>query len=129
LSLSGTSATFVDYGRVYDNSPSNWKFFFVPSIMVNNAGSVLVAFSGSGNNDYIGAFCAGRLTTDPAGWMSPIRTLHVGESAYPFLSWGDYSHASLDPNDKLGIWTIQQYASSPTGAWRTWIAELVPITP
>ena len=97
--------------------------------MVNNGGDVVMGFSGAGPNDYISSFCVGRVSTDAAGFMSAVKTLHQGEAAYSFIQWGDYSHTTLDPIDSHGIWTIQQYARQPGDAWQTWIGEIVPLTP
>ena len=86
-----------------------------------------MAFSGAGHNDYFGAFFAGRLAGDPPSQMTSVKVLHAGESDYRFNRWGDYSHTTLDPNNFLAICTIQQYARTPSGTWRTWIAEMMPL--
>jgi len=53
-----------------------------------------MGFSGSGYNDYLGAFCAGRISTDPPSQMSIVKTLKSGEAAYLCNQWGDYSHTT-----------------------------------
>ena len=129
LSLTGTNAAVADQGRVYDNGQSNFRFYFLPSIVANSAGDMMMGFSGCGNNDYIGAFCAGRLAADPLGQVSPVKLLAPGEDFYDpgVPRWGDYSHTSLDPITGLGFWTIQEYARAPGSAWQTWIGEIIAV--
>ncbi len=63
--------------------------------------------------------------------MSAPTLLQAGQAAYQRLDdagrnrWGDYSYTSLDPNDDLTMWTIQEYASSiGSNIWGTWVASL-----
>jgi len=96
-----------------------------------SVGDVVMGFSGAGYNDYFGAFCTGRLSTDLLGQMTSVKLLNAGESAYAPEAprWGDYSHTTLDPNNVLAIWTIQQYARTPGGEWQTSITGIMPIKP
>jgi len=74
---------------------------------------MVVGFSGSSANDYIGAYYAGRLNNGASA--GPIR-YYAGKDWFGCcglsgLRWGDYSHTTLDP-DGLTIWTIQEYAET-----------------
>jgi hypothetical protein len=58
--------------------------------------------------------------------------LKAGEGAYLKTfgygrnRWGDYSITQVDPADDTSLWTIQEYAGTPTGSgdgagrWSTW---------
>src|SRR5262249_4059025 len=53
------SVTIGDTGRIYDNAATNPKFYFMPSVTVNKNGDMVVGFSGSSANDYVGAYYTG----------------------------------------------------------------------
>ena len=127
LTLTGTTATSSETGRIYDTASSNPTHYFYPSMMVNSQGAAFMAFAGAGLNAYYGAYAVGRVSTDPAGVMSGIKVLQLGEAAYDGSRWGDYTQTTLDPRNGLSIWTIQQYARTPSSNWRTWIDETVPL--
>src|SRR5206468_12969140 len=43
--------------------------------------------------------------------------------------WGDYSNTSVDPTNDTDLWTIQEYAATPSGGfdrWGTWWGKVVP---
>ncbi len=103
---------------------------YFPSIAVNALNQVLVGFSGSGPETYIGAYVTGRKDGDPIGAAGPLVTMKSGEAPYATTPdanrrWGDYSATCVDPVDDLTLWTIQQYAG-PNGrpdTWRLWIGQ------
>jgi Concanavalin A-like lectin/glucanases superfamily/Putative binding domain, N-terminal len=131
---SGTPA-LAQSGRVYDNSVSNPRNYFYPAIMVSGQGHVTMGFSGSRSTEYAGAYFAGRLSSDPVGTMSSVVQIKAGEASYQLTDsdgrnrWGDYSYTSLDPNDDMTMWTIQEYAASPSSTWGTWVAKLLAPAP
>ncbi len=121
----------VQQGRVSD--PVRWYYY--PSIAVNDSGSVALGFSGSDAATFAGGFYTGRRAIDPSGTMAPVGLLKGGlESYYQIFSgtvnrWGDYSTTSLDPSDGRTFWTIQEFAgqqvggtcpTKDTGRWGTW---------
>ncbi|MFT4540297.1 MAG: hypothetical protein ACI835_002747 [Planctomycetota bacterium] len=103
--------------------------YLMPSIAVNSAGDAVLGFSGAVPTAYAAAYFTGRLAGDPPGQVGPPVLFKAGESAYEYLDsygrnrWGDYSLVSIDPNDDLTFWTVQEYART-SGHWGTWIAEL-----
>ncbi len=139
LSTAGAPVlTLNQQGRVFDNGAQDWMFFYYPSIMVSGQGHVAMGFSGSKASEYVGAYTCGRLATDPAGTMQGVMQVKAGEASYERLvggrnRWGNYSYTSLDPNDDMSIWTVQEYAASaeglPTDNWGTWIARLLAPAP
>ena len=138
LDVSTSSAKLTQSGRVFDPAPAvnSPRSYYYPAIMVNGQGHAALAFSGSSANEFVGAFTCGRLATDPVGTMESIGTLKVGQASYEALDnnninrWGDYSFSSLDPNDDMTIWTIQEYASNVSqNAWGTWTTPLLSPAP
>src|SRR5439155_813168 len=104
-------------------------FYYMPSLMVSGQGHMALGCSGSNSNEFIGAYSCGRLATDPLGSMQTILQLKAGGASYKRLDgtinrFGDYSYTSLDPNDDMTLWTIQEYATSTANIWGTWISQL-----
>jgi hypothetical protein len=92
--------------------------------MVNTNGDMVVGFSGSKPNEYIGAFYIGRLAD---GTTSGNPTLvQAGRATYGGPYWGDYSYTCLDPVDGTTFCTVQEYSEDPNlaGYWGTWITKI-----
>jgi hypothetical protein len=132
-SLAGT-ISYCTNGRIYDSASTNPHWYHFPSLAVNCAGDMIIAFSGSGLTNYIGAFCTWRLANGSA--LLVPRVIQAGLTHYvndvKSRRWGDYSATSSDPADVWAFWTVQQYAD-PSGAdsngdyaWRTVIRKLRP---
>jgi hypothetical protein len=121
-----TTPTFqiTSTSRIFDNAATNPRFYYLPSLAVNTNGDMVLGFSGSSVNDYIGAFYTRRSGT--GAWMpAPIPYL-AGQQYTSIGIWGDYSHTSVDP-DGLRIWTIQEYAVAGAGEyWGTQAAAIKP---
>ncbi|MCC2670223.1 MAG: hypothetical protein K0Q72_2694, partial [Armatimonadetes bacterium] len=146
INVSGSTPTLVQNGRVWDPATADPWFYYFPSIMVNGQGHAVIAFSGSKNSEFVGAFYAGRLATDPPGTMGTPVVLRSGVAPYnqldlndpPRNRWGDYSYTSLDPSDTMSLWTIQEYAEAPStpvgnppvaSRWGTRVARLASPPP
>jgi len=103
--------------------------------MVNGQGHAAMGFSGSKSSEYIGSYTCGRLVTDPINTMGAVTQIIAGTASYLLLDnssrnrWGDYSYTSLDPNNDMSLWTIQEYAKSPVNTWGTYVAELLSPPP
>jgi Ca2+-binding RTX toxin-like protein len=97
---------------------------FYGSIAVNPLGQVVIGFSGSGPEQYVGSYAvAGVLTDDSIQFGDPI-LLKAGSAPYTGFRWGDYSATTFDPEDPSHFWTIQELALS-NDVWTTQITELV----
>jgi hypothetical protein len=138
LNVSGSAPTLVQRGRVFDTASSDPRFYFYPSIMVSGQGHAAMGFSGVRSTEFVGAYTCGRLAGDPPNTMQAITLLKAGEGAYQVLDnigrnrWGDYSYTSLDPNDDMTLWTLQEFALLPAAAvdhWGTWAARLLAPPP
>jgi hypothetical protein len=127
--INPVSTSVVQQGSVTDST----NYYYMPSIAVNANGDVALGFSASHSGMYAGAWFTGRLSTDPSGDMGPPAEYKKGAASYNQSGggtnrWGDYSVTSIDPNDDLTFWTIQEYAKN-NGDWGTNIAEISYATP
>ncbi|HEX2913163.1 MAG TPA: hypothetical protein VH186_20340 [Chloroflexia bacterium] len=118
-----SSPTLVQSGTVFDSTSTNPLNYWIPSIMVSGQGHVAMGFSAAGNNSYASAATIGRLAGDSAGTMQMTPVIYeAGAAAYNppgdtgasigARRWGDYSYTSLDPDDDMTMWTIQEFTSS-----------------
>ena len=123
--INPSSPSVKQYGTVSD---ATWYYYF-PSIMVNQYGSVTMGFTGSHSGAYPACFYTGRMDSDPSGDMATPVNYKSGESAYNQLDsygrnrWGDYSYTTLDPDDEKTFWMLQEYAES-SNRWGTYLAVL-----
>src|SRR6266404_7803641 len=116
--------TITNDGRVYDSAASTFYFYYMPSLVVNTNGDMVMGFSGSRSTEHIGAFYTGRL----ANGSMPVKPILIQAGRTPFADlWGDYSFTSLDPDGQT-FWTVQEYAevlvSDTTPRWGTEIAKI-----
>ncbi|HEY0550327.1 MAG TPA: LamG-like jellyroll fold domain-containing protein [Verrucomicrobiae bacterium] len=116
-------------GRVFDRSRTTPYYYYFPSLAVNQAGDMVMGFSGSRTNGYIGAFYSYRAANGTVP-NAPL-VLKPGLGPFDSFRWGDYSYTTVDPVDGLTFWTVQQYAGDDPDAnpWGTWISEIVPDVP
>jgi hypothetical protein len=119
-------------GVIDDYEPDGLYYYF-PSIAVNSLDEVIVGFSGSSPTTYASGYYTYRAPTDASDTMQSVATVKVGEATYYKTfggsrnRWGDYSGAMIDPVDDLTMWTIQEYAETPSGSsslWGTWWGKL-----
>jgi len=135
LDVAAATPTLVQSGRVYDPAASDPRFYYYPSIMVNGQGHAVLGCSGSKSSEFIGCYTCGRLATDAVGTMGAVLLFKAGLAAYTKLDsisrnrWGDYSATTLDPNDDMSMWTIQEYANTPANTWRTYVAKMLSPAP
>ena len=139
IDVTGAPAlTVAQSGTLFDPAASNPRFYWMPSIAVSGQGHVAIGTSSAGAAERINAATAGRLAGDPTGTLqAPV--LYTSSSASynpagdpgPARRWGDYSFTSVDPNDDMTMWTIQEYCDA-TDSWGVRVVELVappPATP
>ena len=85
---------------------------------------MVIGFSGSSVNDFVGAFYWGQLHNG-ASVSVPIRYfagkdwLDRNGGGATTVACGDYSSTTLDPADGITFWTIQQYAETRTSGINT----------
>ncbi len=134
LNVASGTPSIAQSGRLYDGAPASPVFFYYPSVAVNGLGHLALSFSDSNGDRYVAAETTGRLAGDPPGTLQSILGLQSGLNSYTRVSggynrWGDYSTTSVDPNDDLSIWTVQEYATATKDSWGTWITQLLAPAP
>jgi hypothetical protein len=104
-----------------------WHFY--PALAVDRDKNIAIAFSRSGDNEYIGGYYTWRLNSDLPGLRDAV-TIQPGKANYvkDFGSgrnrWGDYTGACIDPADPSNIWMHTEYAESPANTWGVWTNSL-----
>ncbi|HKD19619.1 MAG TPA: IPT/TIG domain-containing protein [Thermoanaerobaculia bacterium] len=134
IDLTG-SPSVVQSGTLFDAAASNPRFYWIPSIMVSGQGHAAIGASAAGTAEHANAVTAGRLASDPAGTLQTPSLFTASAASYnpladpgPPRRWGDYSFTSLDPNDDMTLWTIQEYCDA-TDSWGVRVAQLVAPPP
>ena len=103
--------------------------YYYPSVAVNDAGVVVIGFSGSGPTQFISSMAAyGSTTAGNTTFQAPV-VLAAGTATYDVTfgsgrnRWGDYSSTVVDPTDSNKFWTFQERVS----ALNTWGVQITEI--
>jgi hypothetical protein len=103
------------------------EFRYYPSLAVDRAGNVIMGYSFSSANDYIGTRYTGRLTSDPLNTMRSDATLKAGEGTNidAAIRWGDYAATAIAP-DGCRAFHFEEFAPANELAndWSTWYGIL-----
>jgi hypothetical protein len=101
---------------------------FNGSIAVDAAGDVIINFTASGPNMYPGDYYVYQRGSDPAGSFS-TPTLYQASTGFfnsgngaSVQPWGNYSTATVDPNNPNSFWISNEYVAS--GWWQTAVAHV-----
>ena len=104
-------------------------FHYYPAIAVNQNQDMVITYSRSSSAEYIGAFFAYKLNSDPPGLTGSV-PIQLGKANYvkDFGSgrnrWGDYMGCWVDPSDQTSFWTMTEYAETPANTWGVWAANI-----
>ncbi len=139
-----TTPSVVQSGTVFTATGTNTvdeRNYWFPSVMVSGQGHAAMGFSTAGTSEFANAGTVGRLATDVLGTVQTPVVYTSSATAYnpagdpgdPSFGrrWGDYSYTSLDPNDDMTMWTIQQFCNS-TNSYGVRVVQLIappPATP
>ena len=120
---SGTP-TIVQSGTVFDSATtaSTARQYWMPSAAVSGQGHVTLGFTTAGTPFRIDAATNGRLAADALGTLGAPTRYTASSTAYNPPSdpgnttsgrrWGDYSFTSVDPQDDMTMWTIQEFCNA-----------------
>ena len=118
IDVSGGAPALAQSGTLFDPAAVSPRFYWMPSIMVSGQGHAALGTSASGATQRINAATVGRLAGDSPGTLQAPLLYTSSSTSYnpaadpgPPRRWGDYSYTSLDPNDDMTMWTIQEYCS------------------
>ena len=132
------SNTVVTQGRISD--PARWYYY--PSLAVNQDDVAAIGFSGSSAAEYVGAYYT--IVRPTSGVAEPASLLKSGAAPYYKTGqtigipgggtanrWGDFSATVVDPADNVAFWTLQEYAQtadhvSGASRWGTWWGKFRP---
>lgn len=131
-----TPPVLVQSGTLFDNTPNNPFFFYIPSIMTNKRHELIISATVSGQNNLTNVVYAARRPGDPKGTLrNPIfltnnvtNVYNFGPLLNPFNGnigqrWGDESSLSPDPIHDLDIWSTGQFAAVLNG-WGIQVTQL-----
>ncbi len=133
---SGTP-TVVQSGTVFDGAATVAAAhqYWIPSVMVSGQGHAAFGYSTAGTNFHIDAATNGRLAGDAPGSSGAVEIFTASSTAYnppgdpgPMRRWGDYSFTSLDPNDDMTMWTVQEFCDG-TNTYGIEVAKLLAPPP
>lgn len=102
------------------HSPDTTVHRFMPSLAVDRAGDMALAYSASNASLNPAIRYAGRLSTDPVSTLPQTETtLIAGSGSQTGTSrWGDYSSISIDP-DGCTFWMTNEYYAATGTNWQT----------
>jgi len=121
ISLQARQPRVQQFGTIFDTAATSPVHAWLPSIAVNQSGTVMVSYAVGGASLAPGARVSYRLASDPAGTMRTAVPIVEGAEVpyhpytplYGYHRWGDYTMTSVDPVDGEQFWTVQMYLKSP----------------
>ena len=130
-----TTPTVLQTGTIFDATTNRASYTF-GSVNVNGQGHAAFGFTLIGPNDWPGVAFDGRLAGDASGTTQGVQTAFAGLGAYNSFDpgsgqprrWGDYSNTSVDPDDNMSFWTVQEF-SRADGTWGTRVVKLLSKLP
>ncbi|MEO5675309.1 MAG: T9SS type A sorting domain-containing protein [Chitinophagales bacterium] len=120
--INPSNATVSQFGRVDDGTAAT--FYAFPSISVNANDDVLLSYSQFSSTTFASSSYSYRTANDAVNTLQTPYLYKSGLATYyktfggGVNRWGDYSATCLDPSDG-SLWTLQEFASSPSNNWGT----------
>ena len=74
-----------DWGRIWDASASQPRWYYFPSLMVNAGEQLAIGFSGSSETSFVGAYYCGR--SGVGGTVEGPVLIQAGKDYFDHLSW------------------------------------------
>jgi hypothetical protein len=124
-------------GTLFDAAPINPANYWIPSCMVNGQGHMVLGCSVAGASEFAEIAVAGRWANDPLGVLQQPAVVQASSTAYNVSDgvnphrWGDYSLTTVDPNDDMTFWTVQEYCNA-NNSWGVQVIQIKappPATP
>ncbi len=136
----GGTPVVVQSGTIFDSAATRAaaRQYWIPTVMVSGQGHSAFGYSTAGTPNPIDAATNGRLRTDTLGTTQAVAlyTNATGNTYNPPSDpggsfgrrWGDYSFTSLDPQDDMTMWTIQEFCNA-TNSYGVRIVKLLAPPP
>jgi hypothetical protein len=111
--------------------------FWIPTVTVSGQGHAAFGFSTAGTPFHAEAATTGRLAGDALGTLDGTQIYSDGPGTYnppadpggaSGRRWGDYSFVSLDPNDDMTMWAVQEFCNA-TNSYGVSVAKLLAPPP
>ena len=124
-------------GTLFDPNSTGPGNYWIPSCTMNGQGHMLLGCSVAWLNEHAEIAIAGRFTSDPLGSLQSPAVVQGSTSDYNIADnsnphrWGDYSLTTIDPNDDMTFWTVQEYCNA-NNSWGVRIMQIKappPATP
>jgi hypothetical protein len=119
----------VQNGTLFDSTASV-RYFWIPSVMSSGQGHMALGCSTCGASFHADAATVGRLSGDGLGTLeSPVIytsssfIYNPSDGATPHR-WGDFSITTLDHQDNMTMWTIQEFCNA-TNSYGCQVAKLL----
>ena len=117
--LTTTLPSLVQSGTVWDPAGSSPAHYWLGALMLNGQGHVALGMSAAGPLRRVNAAVTGRLAGDPAETMqapelytNTISTYNLQDPPATVQAWGGSSSTSVDPDDDMTMWTLQQFVDA-----------------
>jgi hypothetical protein len=117
--LTTTLPSLVQSGTVWDSAGSSPAHYWLGALMLNGQGHVALGMSAAGALRRVNAAVTGRLAGDPAETMqapelytNTISTYNLQDPPATVQAWGGSSSTSIDPDDDMTMWTLQQFVDA-----------------
>lgn len=118
--------TLSSYHQRADSAPYYW----VGTIMSNGLHNVIVGCSAAGVNSHINAAYAKRPWNWPLGALQTPYLYTHSNSSYnpPNIDWGTFSTTTLDPEDNMSFWVVEQFCDA-TNSYGLQVARVLSPPP
>ncbi len=123
--VSTRTMTLTQKAKIADPSLS----FLFPTIATDGRGNVGIGVTGISRSQHPSVYLLTHLADDPLGKMNGPFLAYAGTEGYScgknpaqtgVVGWGTYSATVRDASDPMKLWTVHQYAGSPTPCvWKT----------
>ena len=129
-----TTPSLVQSGTVWDAVGSNPASYWLGALTVNGQGHVALGMSTAGMLDRVNAAVTGRLAGDALETMRPpivysnntSFSYNLVGSPAPVQPWGRTSSTTVDPDDDMTMWTMQQFVDEANSYGLRLVRVLAP---
>jgi hypothetical protein len=118
----------ISVAQDFDYADSGTDYYY-PAVRTDKYGNLYSAFSGSSGTRYPSAYAGIQV----AGSPNVLTNLSISRAGdYPYTisppRWGDYSGASVDPDDST-VWLAAEYATTSGGILNYWGTSIAHVGP